>query len=108
MQDLVQNRKVFMVVNDWGVAFLSYRYQLNAGVPMVGGGFDFGFYNQKGNESAIPAFVYLFLPECLQYNTPVKLAKSLGAITMATIAVTSQAPGRRPRSSSSMRPSRSG
>ena len=45
-QDLVQNRKVFMVVNNSSFAFLSYRYLLSQGVPVIGGGYDGTYYGQ--------------------------------------------------------------
>ena len=54
-QDLVQNRKVFMVVNNSSFAFLSYRYLLSQGVPVIGGGYDGTYYGQKGNESIFSA-----------------------------------------------------
>src|SRR5215475_12800562 len=40
VKDLVENRGVFAVVDNSPLAFLSYRYLLDAGVPMVGGGYD--------------------------------------------------------------------
>ena len=54
-QDLVQNRKVFAVVNNSSFAFLAYRYLKGAGIPMIGGGFDGTYYSQKGNENIIDA-----------------------------------------------------
>ena len=52
-QDLVQNRKVFLVVNNSPFAFLGYRYLLDNGVPMLGGGYDGNEYGQPGNEKLI-------------------------------------------------------
>jgi len=52
-QDLVQNRNVFLVVNNSPFAFLSYRFLLNSGVPVVGGGYDGNEYGQPGNEKLI-------------------------------------------------------
>ncbi len=52
-QDLVQNRDVFAVVNNSPFAFLSYRFLLDNGVPMVGGGYDGNEYGQPGNEKLI-------------------------------------------------------
>jgi branched-chain amino acid transport system substrate-binding protein len=52
-QDLVQNRKVFIVVNDSSFGFLSYRYLVGAGVPVIGGGFDGGYYSEPGNENIV-------------------------------------------------------
>ena len=36
-QDLVQNKHVFMVVDNSPFAFLTYQFLLDSGVPMVGG-----------------------------------------------------------------------
>ncbi len=52
-QDLVKNRNVFAVVNNSSFAFLSYRYMIDQGVPMIGGGFDGTYYCQQGNEDII-------------------------------------------------------
>jgi branched-chain amino acid transport system substrate-binding protein len=52
-QDLVQNRKVFLVVNNSPFAFLGYRFLLDSGVPMVGGGYDGNEYGQPGYEKLI-------------------------------------------------------
>ena len=54
-EDLVQNRKVFAVVNDSPFAFVSYKYLQSQGVPMVGGGYDGTYYGEKGNESVLSA-----------------------------------------------------
>jgi len=52
-KSLVENDNVFAVVNNSSFAFLSYRYLLGAGVPMVGGGYDGNEYGQPGNEKLI-------------------------------------------------------
>ncbi|HEX4531535.1 MAG TPA: ABC transporter substrate-binding protein, partial [Acidimicrobiia bacterium] len=52
-QNLVQNEKVFLVVNNSPFAFLGYRFLLDNNVPMVGGGFDGNEYGQPGNEKLI-------------------------------------------------------
>ena len=52
-KSLVENDNVFAVVNNSSFAFLSYRYLLDAGVPMVGGGYDGNEYGQPGNENLI-------------------------------------------------------
>jgi branched-chain amino acid transport system substrate-binding protein len=52
-QDFVENRDVFAIVNDSSFGFLSYRYEVGAGVPVIGGGFDGDYYSQPGNESII-------------------------------------------------------
>ncbi|HEX5587418.1 MAG TPA: ABC transporter substrate-binding protein [Acidimicrobiia bacterium] len=53
VQDLVQNRGVFAVVNDSSFAFQGYQFLLDNGVPMVGGGFDGPEYGLPGNEDLI-------------------------------------------------------
>ena len=52
-KDLVENRSVFMVVNDSSFGFLTYRYLVDAGVPVIGGGFDGTYYSEPGNESIV-------------------------------------------------------
>jgi branched-chain amino acid transport system substrate-binding protein len=52
-KDFVENQKVFAIVNDSSFGFLSYRYEVGAGVPVIGGGFDGNYYSQPGNESII-------------------------------------------------------
>ena len=49
----MQNDKVFAVVNNSPFAFLGYRFLLDNGVPMVGGGYDGNEYGQPGNEKLI-------------------------------------------------------
>jgi len=55
-QDLVQNKNVFMIVNDSAFAFLTYRWLLDHGVPLIGGGYDGTYYGTPGNENVISAF----------------------------------------------------
>src|SRR3954453_19206366 len=52
-QDLVRNRDVFAIVDDSALAFLAYRFIRDAGVPMIGAGFDGTYYYDKGNENII-------------------------------------------------------
>jgi len=52
-QDLVQNRDVFMVVDNSPFAFLTWRYLKGQGVPMIGGGYDGSYYYDPGNEILI-------------------------------------------------------
>jgi branched-chain amino acid transport system substrate-binding protein len=85
-QDLVQNRNVFAVVNESGFAFLSYRYLLDAGVPMIGGGYDGSYYGQKGNENVISALGNLTPVSDISYTTVAKVIKQLGGTKTATAA----------------------
>ena len=48
-----ENRDVFAVVNNSSFGFLSYRFLLEQGVPMIGGGFDGTYYGENGNEDII-------------------------------------------------------
>jgi branched-chain amino acid transport system substrate-binding protein len=53
-KDLIENRKVFTLVNDSSFGFLTWRYLLQeAGVPYIGGGFDGNYYSQPGNEDVV-------------------------------------------------------
>ena len=42
-----------MIVNQSPFAFLTYRYLLDSGVPMIGAGSDGTYYQQKGNENIL-------------------------------------------------------
>ena len=79
-QGLVQNDKVFSVVNNSSFAFLAYRYLLGAGVPMLGGGYDGNEYGQPGNEKLISILGNIAPVYGAQY-TPgfVQLMKKAGA-----------------------------
>ena len=43
------------MINNSSFAFLTYRYLKDAGVPMIGGGFDGTYYGEKGNENILSA-----------------------------------------------------
>jgi branched-chain amino acid transport system substrate-binding protein len=85
-QDLVKNRDVFAIVNNSSFAFLSYRYMLEQGVPMIGGGFDGTYYTQKGNEDIISALGSGTPFPGLSYTTTPKVMKMLGAKKTAALA----------------------
>ena len=85
-QDLVQNRKVFAVINNSSFAFLSYRYLLDQGVPMVGGGYDGTYYGQKGNETMLSSLGNSAPFTGLGYDNVTKVMKQLGATKTAAIA----------------------
>jgi len=55
-QDLVQNKHVFMVINNSAFAFGTYRWLLDHNVPLIGGGYDGTYYGTPGNEGVISAF----------------------------------------------------
>jgi branched-chain amino acid transport system substrate-binding protein len=78
-QDLVQNRKVFMVVNNSSFAFLAYRYLLSQGVPMIGCGCDGNYYGVKGNENIFSVTGNFGPFTGLAYDNVAKVMKQLGA-----------------------------
>jgi ABC-type branched-subunit amino acid transport system substrate-binding protein len=85
-KSLVENDKVFAVVNNSSFAFLSYRYLLGAGVPMVGGGYDGNEYGQPGNEKLISILGNIAPVYGAQY-TPgfVQLMKKAGATKVGVV-----------------------
>jgi branched-chain amino acid transport system substrate-binding protein len=85
-QDLVKNRHVFAVVNNSSFAFLSYRYLLGAGVPLIGGGFDGNYYSQKGNENIIDAGGNGSPPPAgIIFTNGTDVAKMLGATKIGSV-----------------------
>jgi ABC-type branched-subunit amino acid transport system substrate-binding protein len=85
-QDLVQNRDVFAIVNNSSFAVASYRYMLEQGVPMIGGGFDGTYYTQKENADIISALGSGTPFPALSYTTTPKVMKQLGAKKTAALA----------------------
>jgi branched-chain amino acid transport system substrate-binding protein len=85
-QNLVQNRKVFAVINNSGLAFLGYRFLKDNGVPMIGGGFDGNYYGEKGNENILSALGNVAPVNGLTPDWPAKIAKRLGATKLGSIA----------------------
>jgi branched-chain amino acid transport system substrate-binding protein len=85
-QSLVQNDEVFAVVNNSSFAFLSYRYLLENGVPMVGGGYDGNEYGQPGNEKLISILGNIGTVYGAQYAPGfVQLMKKAGATKVGTV-----------------------
>jgi branched-chain amino acid transport system substrate-binding protein len=85
-KDLVENRKVFAVVNNSSFAFLSYRYLLDAGIPLIGGGFDGNYYSKKGNENIINAGGNGSPPpEGIIFTNGTDVAKKLGATKLGSV-----------------------
>jgi branched-chain amino acid transport system substrate-binding protein len=82
-QDLVTNRDAFIVVDDSAFAFLSYRYLLAQGVPMVGGGYDGDYYGKPGNESLFSALGTPF--SGITSDGGVRIMKKLGATKTAAV-----------------------
>src|SRR5205085_12090159 len=76
----------FAVVNNSAFAFLSYRFILASGVPLIGGGFDGNYYSQKGNENIIDAGGNGSPPpEGIIFTNGTEVAKKLGATKMASV-----------------------
>jgi branched-chain amino acid transport system substrate-binding protein len=85
-KDLVENQDVFAVVNNSSFAYLSYRYLKDAGVPMIGGGFDGTYYGEKGNEGILSALGNSAPFSGLAYDNLTKLMKQVGAKKVAAVA----------------------
>jgi ABC-type branched-subunit amino acid transport system substrate-binding protein len=87
-QDLVQNKHVFMVVNNSSFAGLSgtYRWLLDNKIPMVNGGFDGTYYGEPGNEAIISALGNVVAAEGVTYDTLPKVMKQMGAKKVAALA----------------------
>src|SRR4051812_33479173 len=84
-QDLVQNRKVFAVIDNSAFAFLAWRYLKDQGVPMIGGGFDGSYYYNKGNENIISGLGNGTPVPGLTYDTTTKIMKQLGVKKVAAV-----------------------
>ncbi|HEU5307711.1 MAG TPA: ABC transporter substrate-binding protein [Acidimicrobiia bacterium] len=84
-RDLVENRNAFAVVDNSAFAFLTYRYLKDAGVPMIGGGFDGSYYYDQGNENIVSGLGGGTPVPGLAYDTPTKVMKQLGAKKIAAL-----------------------
>jgi branched-chain amino acid transport system substrate-binding protein len=84
-KDLVENRNAFAVVDSSAFAFLTYRYLRDAGVPMIGGGFDGSYYYDQGNENIISGLGGGTPVPGLTYDTATKVMKQLGAKKVAAL-----------------------
>jgi branched-chain amino acid transport system substrate-binding protein len=85
-KDLVENEGVFAIVNQSPFAFLTYRYLLDNGVPMLGAGSDGTYYMQKGNENILSSGGNGILFGDVIYDTAAKLMKKTGAKKVAALA----------------------
>jgi ABC-type branched-subunit amino acid transport system substrate-binding protein len=83
-KDLVENQNAFAVIDNSAFAFLTYRYLKDAGVPMIGGGFDGAYYNDPGNENII-AIGGVGAPPGITYDGATKLMKKMGAKKIAAV-----------------------
>jgi branched-chain amino acid transport system substrate-binding protein len=85
-QDLVQNKHVFMVVNNSPFAFLGYRFLLQNGVPMIGGGYDGVYYGDPGNEAIVSASGNVVNVNGVSYTLLPNVMKEMGASKVAALA----------------------
>jgi branched-chain amino acid transport system substrate-binding protein len=85
-QDLVENEHVFAVVNASPFAFLSYRFLLDQGVPMIGNGADGTYYQQKGNEDILSSAGNGLPFGDTTYDTPARAMKMAGAKKVGVLA----------------------
>ena len=85
-KDLVENEGVFAVVEQSPFAFLTYRYLLENGVPMIGAGSDGTYYQQKGNENILSSGGNGILFGDVIYDTIAKMMKQAGAKKVAALA----------------------
>jgi branched-chain amino acid transport system substrate-binding protein len=84
-QDLVQNRDAFAVIDNSAFAFLAQRFLKDAGVPMIGGGFDGSYYYNKGSENIISALGSGTPVPGLTYDTTTRVMKQMGAKKVAAV-----------------------
>ena len=84
-QDLVQNQHVFMVVNDSAFAFLTYKFLLDEGVPLIGGGYDGTYYGDPGNEQIISGFGNAAPVTGVTSDITAKIMKAQGAKKVAAL-----------------------
>jgi branched-chain amino acid transport system substrate-binding protein len=84
-QSLVQNDKVFMIVNDSAFAFGTYRWLLDNGVPLIGGGYDGTYYGSPGNEDIISGLGNSAPATGVTTDVSAKIMKAQGAKKSAAI-----------------------
>src|SRR5262249_24760480 len=84
-KDLVENRNAFAVIDNSAFAFLTYRYLVDAGVPMIGGGFAGSYYYDQGNENVISGLGNGTPVPGLTYDTTTKVMKQMGATKVAAV-----------------------
>jgi branched-chain amino acid transport system substrate-binding protein len=84
-KDLVENQDAFAVVNDSSFGFLTYRYLRDAGVPLIGGGFDGTYYYDQGNENIISSLGDGTPVAGITSDAVTQVMKKLGATKVASI-----------------------
>lgn len=86
-QDLVQNKHVFMIVNNSSFPsfFNTHKYLQEAKVPQVNGGFDGTYYGEPGNEDIISALGNVVAANGVTYDGLPNLMKAMGASKVAVV-----------------------
>ncbi len=84
-KDLVENRNVFAVVDNSALAFLTWRYLKDQGVPMIGAGIDGSYYYDEGNEGIISGLGDATPVPGLVNDNAVKMMKKLGATKIGAV-----------------------
>jgi len=84
-QDLVQNKKVYAIVNDSAFAFLTYRFLLDNNVPTIGGGYDGTYYGTPGNENIISGLGNQAPVTGVTTDLGARIMKQLGAKKVAAL-----------------------
>jgi branched-chain amino acid transport system substrate-binding protein len=84
-QDLVQNKHVFMVVNNSSFAFLTYRWLKDNGIPAVNGGVDGTYYGEPGNEGIINPLGNVVSANGVTWDLIPKVFKKMGATKVAAL-----------------------
>jgi branched-chain amino acid transport system substrate-binding protein len=84
-QDLVQNKHVYMIVNNSAFAFLTYRWLLDNHIPVIGGGYDGIYYGTPGNEKVISGLGNQAPVTGVTTDLGAKIMKRLGAKKVAAL-----------------------
>jgi branched-chain amino acid transport system substrate-binding protein len=84
-QDLVQNKHVYLIINDSAFFFQTYRWVLDNNVPTIGGGFDGQEYGVPGNEKLVSGFGAYVPFTGVQTDLMPKVMKAMGASKVAAL-----------------------
>jgi ABC-type branched-subunit amino acid transport system substrate-binding protein len=84
-QDLVQNQNVFLIVNDSAFGFGTYRWLVENGIPLIGGGYDGTYYGEPGNEGIISGFGNAAPVNGVSNDVGAKIMKQQGAKKTAAL-----------------------
>jgi branched-chain amino acid transport system substrate-binding protein len=84
-KDLVENRGVFGLANISALGFFAYRYLVDAGVPVIGAGFDGSYYYDAGNENIISGSGPSAPIPGITTDISAKMMKKLGGTKLGTV-----------------------